>query len=196
LHPPARAVAYGLPGVTGPIGPFDPLGFSKGPEKIVKYYRESELMHGRVGMLASAGFLVQESFHPLFGGSITGPAINHIPQIPPLFWAVLASSIAAAESYRISIAYANPQEPISIDDPDTPENESSGWNNENSFSLKPNYSPGTLGFDPLGLMPKTPADLVEMQNKELNNGRLAMLAGARARARRAHRLRSAALCKH
>ena len=29
-------------------------------------WREAELTHGRVGMLASAGFLVQENFHPLF----------------------------------------------------------------------------------------------------------------------------------
>jgi len=174
----ADKFAYGLAGVTGPIGPFDPLGFSKGPEKVVRYYRESELMHGRVGMLASAGFLVQESFHPLFGGSITGPAINHIPQTPPFFWGVLVAGIGAAEAYRISIGYESPQEAIAVDDPDTPENESSGWNSANSFTLKDSYTPGALGFDPLGLKPKTPVELAEMQAKELNNGRLAMLAAA------------------
>ncbi|MEC8280291.1 MAG: chlorophyll a-b binding domain-containing protein [Verrucomicrobiota bacterium] len=36
--------------------------------------------------------------------------------------------------------------------------------------------PGDFGFDPLGLKPTDPAELLEMQNKELNNGRLAMIA--------------------
>ena len=43
-------------------------------------------------------------------------------------------------------------------------------------ALREGYLPGDLGFDPLGLKPKGEADLLAMQNKELNNGRLAMLA--------------------
>lgn len=174
----SAAVAYGLAGATAPFNGFDPIGFAKGPEKIVRYFRESELMHCRVGMLAAAGFLVQESFHPLFDGAIVGPAIEHIPQTPPWFWGILLAGVGAAETYRIDVAYVSPQEASSIDDPNTPENESSGWSNENSFTLKPTYTPGDLGFDPLGLKPKDAAGLVAMQEKELNNGRLAMLAAA------------------
>jgi len=37
---------------------------------------------------------------------------------------------------------------------------------------------GDLGFDPLGLKPSDPADFAQMQTKELQNGRLAMLAAA------------------
>eukprot|EP00966_Prymnesium_polylepis_P219908 5087106-Prymnesium_polylepis.1 len=44
--------------------------------------------------------------------------------------------------------------------------------------LKPGYTPGDLGFDPLGLKPTDPAELREMQTKELQNGRIAMLAAA------------------
>ena len=35
-------------------------------------YREAEVTHGRVAMLAALGFVVGEKFNPLFGGSITG----------------------------------------------------------------------------------------------------------------------------
>ena len=37
---------------------------------------------------------------------------------------------------------------------------------------------GDFGFDPLGLKPTNPKDLKEMQTKEINNGRLAMIAAA------------------
>merc|ERR1712106_1021607 len=35
---------------------------------------------------------------------------------------------------------------------------------------------GDLGFDPMGLKPTDPKEFAEMQTKELNNGRLAMIA--------------------
>ena len=38
--------------------------------------------------------------------------------------------------------------------------------------------PGNVGFDPLGLKPEDPEALKEMQTKELQHGRLAMLAAA------------------
>jgi hypothetical protein len=44
------------------------------------------------------------------------------------------------------------------------------------WSIRTDYEAGDLGFDPLGLKPTTPTELAEMQTKELNNGRLAMIA--------------------
>merc|ERR1712006_69040 len=69
--------------------------------------------------------------------------------------------IGICEAYRVQVGWANPYEK-----PD------------NIQALKPEYYPGDLGFDPLGLKPEDPAELREMQEKELSHGRLAMLAAA------------------
>ena len=56
------ADARELPGQCAPFGYFDPLGLAAEttPEQ-VKRYREAELTHGRVCMLAALGFLVGEA---------------------------------------------------------------------------------------------------------------------------------------
>jgi hypothetical protein len=61
--------AFGLPGKTPPFEEgFDPLGFTNVASLgKMKRYREAEVTHGRVAMLATLGFVVAERFHPLFG---------------------------------------------------------------------------------------------------------------------------------
>jgi len=51
----------GLPGALPPVGNFDPLGFTndKSVEEI-KRFREAEVTHGRVAMMATVGYLVGE----------------------------------------------------------------------------------------------------------------------------------------
>ena len=64
-----------MPGVSAPLGFFDPAGFSDGvSEGRIKFYREVELKHSRVAMLAALGFPLAETFHPLFGGEIDVPS--------------------------------------------------------------------------------------------------------------------------
>jgi len=165
---------YGLPGAIEPMGLFDPLGFTKNADVLeVNRLRESELAHGRVAMLAAAGFLVQENFHPLFSED-GGPAIEQIPFLQveqPGFLVALAMSITAIEALRISKGFAPPNE--------SNLKEARRAGTSQSFQrLRPDYVPGDLGFDPLNLKPADPAMLRSMQEKELSNGRLAMIAAA------------------
>jgi Chlorophyll A-B binding protein len=149
-----------------PVGFWDPLGFAgKADEATMKRYREAELTHGRVAMLATVGFLVGEAVEGssfLFDASISGPAISHLPQVPIPFWFCLGIAIGAAEQYRAERGWVDPSK-IPVDKPGL---------------LQPGYAPGDLGFDPLGLAPSDPAEFAEMQTKELQNGRLAMIAAA------------------
>jgi len=162
--PDEDAFCWGLPGTTLPMGTFDPAGLSKDLDLAeMKRYREAEVTHGRVGMLAAVGFLVSESFHPLFGGQISGPAIYHLTEvrkIQPETFEIIGGCIAVAELYRSLIGWKSPNEV------------------EKYFGgeLKADYYPGDLGFDPLGLKPTNAAGFKDMQNKELNHGRIAMLA--------------------
>ena len=128
-------------------------------------FREAELTHGRVAMLASVGFLVGEQVEGssfLFDKYISGPAIGHFQQVEevaPAFWETIALSVAVAETLRVQRGWADPYE-----------------GDEAWWALKDGYYPGDLKFDPLGLEPLTQEDFEDMQLKELSNGRLAMIA--------------------
>jgi hypothetical protein len=152
-----------IPGALAPFGVFDPLGLAENlDESSLKRYREAEITHGRVSMLAVIGFLVGEKVEGssfLFDASVKGPAINHLAQVPAPFWGVLAIGIAKLELDRAKFGFAPP-----------PFNKPG--------LLREGYSPGDIGFDPLGLKPTDPEELNTIQNKELQNGRLAMLAAA------------------
>ena len=151
-----------LPGILDPTGFFDPanLAADASPSEL-KRYREAELTHGRVAMLASVGFLVGESGNtPLFAGSIDGIAINQFWKVPEGFWPVILLFIAVPETFRALRGWMEPTVP------------------ENYFQLRPGYTPGDIDFDPLGLCPEDAMEFKEMQTKELQHGRLAMLAAA------------------
>ena len=156
----------GLPGALAPVGVFDPLNLAeKATDATLARYREAELAHGRVAMLAVIGFLVGEKVEGssfLFDAQISGPAITHITQVPDGFWAVIIAFIGAYEASRAEAGWVDPAD-CPVDQPGL---------------LKDDYMPGDLKFDPFGLMPEDPEEFEVMQTKELQNGRLAMLAAA------------------
>ena len=80
----------------------------------------------------------------------------------PLLWVFLGAGIAKAETARAEIGWVEPAD-VPFDKPG---------------QLRDTYVPGDIGFDPLGLKPESEDEFIVMQNKELQNGRLAMLAAA------------------
>merc|ERR1719310_663550 len=141
-----------MAGITAPLGFFDPAGLSK--KGNIAVFRNAELKHGRVCMLATLGMIVGEKFHPYFDAWGDGPfvsaAASHFTPTAasnfwPAFWALTAGHELLLELYQTK--------------------------GKSVYEHQ-----GDLGFDPLGLKPKDPAALKEIQTKELNNGRMAMLA--------------------
>jgi len=137
-----------MAGALAPLGFWDPLGFSKNEKLAV--FRSAELKHGRVCMLATLGIIVSEKFHPFFDN-----------------WGD-SSFISATASHFSPTA----------EDRFWPSFWLLAGGHELLLELgKDVYETnGDYGFDPLNLKPTDPAELKEMQNKELSNGRLAMLA--------------------
>merc|ERR1719245_2307757 len=116
-------------GITGPLGFFDPVGFAvdAAPGKLL-FYREVELKHGRVGMLASLGLLVGEQFHPLFGGNIDVPSYLAFQQTPlQTFWPAVVAAIAIPEIFSV-FTFQNP------------------FGGE-TWSMRTDRRPGDFGFD-------------------------------------------------
>lgn len=76
--------------------------------------------------------------------------------MPSPFWEILTLFIGIAEAGRASKGWVEPGNGL--------------------FQLRSNYTPGDLSWDPLGLKPTDAAGLKDISTKEINNGRLAMLA--------------------
>merc|ERR1712196_317669 len=137
-----------MAGVSAPLGFWDPAGFAKDEESVAQY-RRAEIKHGRVCMQASLGMLVADKFHPIFDKWNEGPFVSS-----------MASHFTETATKNFWPAF---------------------WimtaGHELATSLV-DYEGKELadyGFDPLNLKPQDPEELKVLENKELNNGRLAML---------------------
>ena len=137
---------------------FDPLNCAT-DIKTLKKYREAEIKHGRLAMLASVGWPLSELFHSnlskltqsanLLSNNNKVPSILNggLEKINPVFFMSIIVFTTTIELVALNNNY------------------------------KSDRMPGDLGFDPMGLsVGKSQAEKDEMALKEIKNGRLAMLA--------------------
>lgn len=141
------------------LGYFDPWGYTIGAtQEQIRVYREAELKHGRIAMLAVLGFFVGEQYHPLFDGTIDGASIYAFQKSIAFegnIWGVPLLLIGLLEAIHGDVVYGV---------------------TGRRFVTGDYLGPIGIRFDPLGLSPKDPEAFKEMRTKELNNGRLAMIA--------------------
>ena len=194
---------YGLPGNTLPLGNWDPAGFQLVHKRVLLKYRESEIKHGRLAMLSTLGFTVQESHHPLFP-DVGGMAITHMEQLralpPPTTgllggFTFLADAIGGQSSTDVAAYVGSLSMPLNyiavcafltaFEIAALRRNWTRWGNAEYKHqydqnigigNLKTTYENGDYGFDPLRLQPTEANERRDMQEKELNHGRLAMIA--------------------
>lgn len=138
--------AKDMPGVTAPLGFFDPLGFSKTDEATLKKYREAELKHGRVAMLAVFGWLTQEHFHPLYNGELSANPLKAFTEVPAFGFVQIIAFAGLLEYTFMEVSKRD------------------GYVAGDYYGItgriRDSKDPAWVGF----------------QNRELNNGRLAMFA--------------------
>lgn len=142
--------------LAGDVG-FDPLGFAKSESDLMNY-REAEVKHARLAMLAAAGWPLSELFDkkiaaalgmdPLLDGGDRVPSLLNggLGKISPAYWVACIGAAAMIDilgTLRMK-------------------------------SDKENYLPGDFGLR-LGY-PSNEAGQKRMQLAEIKNGRLAMIA--------------------
>lgn len=156
--PDSSKPCYGLPGAIEPLGFFDPLELSKDADlNEVKRLREAEIMHGRVAMMATVGYLIGENTPTIV--KTTTIANDQLQEMPGTLLWPLFLFINFAEAWRAANGWVEPSK-------------------DTLFKLREKYYPGGIGFDPLGLRPTDPEAFANIAEKELSNGRLAMIAVA------------------
>ena len=134
-------------GSTKPLENFDPLDLSlSNTDDRILFFREAELKHGRIAMVSSILIPFFDKMDPDVLG-IYG--FNHLPNKVQL---LIIGHMFMAEFASMFKGWEKP------------------W--KKPFSLKSDYQPGDLGFQ---LFPTSDEEMDILMDKELNNGRLAMI---------------------
>jgi len=142
--PAIKTMQVGDKTLAGDMG-FDPLQIADSPDKLA-WYREAEVKHSRLAMLAAFGWPVSEITN--FGNLLTkdgrAPSLLNggLGNINGVYWAAVVALAIYWEGQGL----------------------------DKQYGKKDDYIPGMLGFDPLG------ADSDGMRAAEITNGRVAMMA--------------------
>jgi len=149
--------------LAGDVG-FDPLGLAKS-EKTLYWMREAEIKHGRLAMLAAAGWPLSELWHKNIAGVFGLDSILADGDRAPSLLNGGLSSVYASGMLIMSIIIAGYLEGKAMNSGEV------FWGSE-----KPEgYVPGNYGFDPLNLY-NVKGNKRVMETAEIKNGRLAMIA--------------------
>lgn len=147
-----------MPGATMPWKGFDPLGLATlGSESTLAWFRAAELKHSRVAMLATTGYLVQGAGWHFPGMLSSDVSFETLSAMKPLDAWDAVPDLGKAQIY-FTIFFA---EIVS---------EASGTHYTKGGDLP------TIVFPPVNFAPTDPEKLKIQQSRELNNGRLAMIA--------------------
>ena len=120
-------------------------GYKAGSTKFVK---EAEIKHGRVAMISSIIIPLLDNVEP----GVLG--VNYVNSLDIGTQQLLLFGVGFSEFCQMLSAYEFPMD-------------TSSW-----FKMKEDHVPGDYGFDPLRVKPITESALLNMKNKEINNGRL------------------------
>jgi len=142
--------------MAGDVG-FDPLGLAKSP-KMLRMFREAEVKHARLAMLAAAGWPLSELLDKKIAGFFNlAPALDAAGRATPSalshtidsYWIGVLAFAAIVDIYGTYVALDNDED----------------------------YFPGNLGFDPMGFYPddSDPKGQKAMQLAEIKHGRTAMM---------------------
>jgi len=150
-----------LPGDRG----FDPFNFSSDASAL-SWYRTAEIKHARLAMLATVGWPIAELTHKAMASQFDlEPALGLHDRAPslvngglgltnPVFWVAAISAAAVLEFMDTKNA-----------------------NSDSDNEQEQMREPGDFGFDPLSLAAgSSDTERFSMQEAEIFNGRLAMLA--------------------
>ena len=161
-------------GSTQPLENFDPLNLCNDERAL--FFREAELKHGRLAMASAAAF-------PIIETVTHKTAVNQFQELPDWAQASVVASMFGIEFTSMIRGWEMPfgknefVEALRLPVRSRNSNQSPTpipyrtkiYVPGKTFTLKEDYQPGDFGF---GLKSKND---ITLQNKELNNGRLAMI---------------------
>jgi hypothetical protein len=149
----------------GDVG-FDPLGFAKN-KRLLPWYREAELAHGRVCMLAVLGFSVQTAgakFEPFITRYPTDSLdpLKAATQVPVIGWLQILAVLALSELWRYENVISKYGQGVKPGD--------LGWNpSAPAAGNRPKW------FGPTFTAKYTPEEWGLMRLREIKHARLAMI---------------------